>query len=219
MSPESIVKKAKKVGLTCIAITDHGTIRGGVEAKKVAGRYGMGVIVGAEIKSDCGDIIGLNLSEEIECTGWQNVIHAIRSQGGVVVLPHPYRDHCHVDELANSVDFIECWNARNSIEQNNSAELLASSMGKPAIVGSDAHVYQELGNVKVLINPISWKINEIKNRAYAKHYMIHQSQIISIVRQQSPGELIKTGSHYLRKKMNAIFSRQCYLLETSKKYK
>ena len=219
MSPESIVKRAKKVGLTCIAITDHGTIRGGVEAKKVADNYGVEVIVGAEIKTDCGDIIGLNLSEEIEYTGWQDVIRAIRAQGGIVVLPHPYRDHHCVEEIARSVDFIECWNARNSIEQNNSAVQLATTLGKSAIMGSDAHVYQELGLVKVLIDPVTWKINEIKNRVYSEQYMIHQSQIISIVRQRSPGEFIKTGSRYLRKKMNTIFSRQCCLSEKSKKNK
>ena len=73
MSPEGIVKRAKKVGLTCVAITDHNTIRGGIEGEKYELTYGVEVIVGAEIKTDCGDIIGLNLNDEIGVTGWREV--------------------------------------------------------------------------------------------------------------------------------------------------
>jgi hypothetical protein len=208
MSPESIVKRAKKVGLTCIAITDHGTIRGGVEGKKSARTYGVEVIVGAEIKTDCGDIIGLNLTDEIVATGWQDVIRAIRLQGGTVVLPHPYRDHSHIEEIVPGVDFIEIWNARNSIEQNDKAEKLANSIGKSAMLGSDAHVYQELGNVKVMVDPVSWKITEIKNRSYSAQYTVHQSQLISTIKHRSAGEFIKLGSRYLHKKINNILSLQ-----------
>jgi len=204
MSPERIVKRAKKVGLTCIAITDHGTIRGGVEAKKCARAYGIEVIVGSEIKTDCGDIIGLNLNEEIGVTGWQDVIRVIRLQGGTVVLPHPYRDHFLVEATAQCVDFIEIWNARNSVDQNDLAEKLANSSGKPGMLGSDAHVYQELGNVKVLIDPNSWEITEIRNRSYCAQYRVYQSQLISIVKHRSAGELVTTGSRYLQRKIKSV---------------
>jgi hypothetical protein len=217
LSPKSIVKRAKKVGLTCIAITDHGTIRGGVEGKKFALKYGVEVIVGAEIKTDCGDIIGLNLNNEIEVTDWQDVIRAIRSQGGIVVLPHPYRDHYHVEEIAQCVDFIEIWNARNNIEQNNLAEKLTNFIGKPAILGSDAHVYQELGNVKVTIDPASWKITEIINRSYSAQYVVYQSQLIRIIKHRSPGEFVKLGSHYLRNKMKNILNIRCILSDKFQK--
>ncbi len=62
--PADVMKIAKKRGLNGIAITDHGTIKGSVEAIKNKPE-GLDVICGAEIKTDRGDVIGLFLQEEI----------------------------------------------------------------------------------------------------------------------------------------------------------
>ena len=201
MSPERIVKRAKKVGLTCIAITDHGTIRGGVEGKKIARKYGVEIIVGAEIKTDYGDIIGLNLNEEINVTDWQDVIKAIRSQGGIVVLPHPYRDHFHLEEIARCVDFIECWNARSTPQQNTDSEDLAKCLSKPGMYGSDAHVGSEIGSVKICIDPDSYQCRAVLFARYASVSEIHRSQIISLVKQRKLGTLILQGTRYLGRKV------------------
>jgi predicted metal-dependent phosphoesterase TrpH len=200
MSPESIVKRAKKAGLTCIAITDHGTIRGGVAGKKCACTSGVEVIVGAEIKTDCGDIIGLNLTEEISVTGWQEALRAIRLQGGMIVLPHPYRDHSHVEEIAQCVDFIEIWNARSIPQQNTDAATLATRLSKPGMYGSDAHVGSEMGSVKIRVDPDSFQCREILSARYAEASEIHCSQIISLVKQRKFGTLIAHGSKYLGRK-------------------
>jgi len=197
MSPEGIVKRAKKVGLTCIAITDHGTIRGGVEAKKAGEKYGIRVVVGSEVNTDCGDIIGLNLYEEIQETKWKEVIGAIRAQGGLAMLPHPYREHCCVEEIAPLVDFIEIWNARSSKKQNDLAKRLAREVGKAAVLGSDAHVYRELGNVKVKIDLHSWEIIEILNKSYCTHIAIRQSRLISLVKRRISGIPAIMGWHVL----------------------
>lgn len=206
MSPERIVKRAKKVGLTCIAITDHGTIRGGVEGKKSALKYGVEVIVGAEIKSDCGDIIGLNLNNEIEVTDWQDVIRAIRSQGGIVVLPHPYRDHYHVEEISYYVDFVEIWNARSTPQQNTDARDLAKRFSKSVMHGSDAHVISEIGSVKIRIDSDSFQSREILCTRYSSLYEIHRSQIISLVKQRKWGTLISQGTRYMRKKIRHYYN-------------
>jgi len=199
MSPESIVNRAKKAGLTCIAITDHGTIRGGIEGKKFAHLTGINVLVGAEINTDCGDIIGLNLIEEISVTGWQDVIRAIRLQGGTVVLPHPYRDHSRIEEIAGIVDFIEIWNGRSTPQQNTAAEDLAKRLSKPVMYGSDAHVSSELGSVKIRIDPDSYQFREIMSARYTSAFEIHISQIISLVKQRKWRTLISQGTGYLRR--------------------
>jgi predicted metal-dependent phosphoesterase TrpH len=201
MSPESIVKQAKKAGLTCIAITDHGTIRGGVEGKKIARNTGVEVITGAEIKTDCGDIIGLYLNEEIGVTGWQDVIGAIRLQGGTVVLPHPYRDHVLVEEIAPCVDFIEIWNGRSSPPQNTAAQDLATRLSKAAMYGSDAHVGSEIGSVKSRIDPDSFLCREILSARYASASEICRSQVISLVKQRKWGTLISQGTRYVGRKI------------------
>jgi predicted metal-dependent phosphoesterase TrpH len=201
MSPESIVKRAKKVGLTCIAITDHGTIAGGVEGKRIAGKYGIEVIVGAEIKTDCWDIIGLNLNEEIEVTGWREVIEAIRSQGGRVVLPHPYHDHDSVEEIAHSVDFIECWNSRCTRDENSKAELLAGISGKKIMYGSDAHSLSEIGLVKVQLQWNPYSIKQVISCLYTRPWKIRTSQIISHVKKHEYRRLMQQGARFLWKKI------------------
>jgi predicted metal-dependent phosphoesterase TrpH len=201
MSPEGIVKQAKKVGLTCIAVTDHGTIAGGVEAKKVAGRYDVKVIVGAEIKTDCGDIIGLNLNQEIEVSDWQEVISAIRTQRGIVVLPHPYHDHTCVEEIARCVDFIECWNARLAPQQNTAAGDLAKRFSKPVMYGSDAHLNSEIGLVKIRCDPDTYLCREIISARSTSASKIHRSQIISLVKQRKIGTLLHQGAYYLGRKV------------------
>jgi predicted metal-dependent phosphoesterase TrpH len=200
MSPESIVKQAKKVGLTCIAITDHGTIAGGVEGKKVAGRYGVEVIVGAEIKTDCGDIIGLNLNQEIEVTAWQAVVREIRNQGGIVVLPHPYHDHDSVEEIARSVDFIECWNSRCTPEENKKAELLAEISEKKMIYGSDAHSVSEIGLVKVQVQLNPFTVRQVISSRYTPSWEIWMSQIISHIKKHQYRLLVQQGARFLWKK-------------------
>ena len=205
MSPERIVKQAKKAGLTAIAITDHGTIRGGVEGKKFADKYGVEVIVGAEIKTDCGDIIGLNLNREIEVTKWEDVIRAIRLQGGIVVLPHPYRDHFHVDEIAPRVDFIEIWNARSIYQQNTDAADLATRHSKPVMYGSDAHVISEIGSVKIRIDPASFHCREILCTRSTSSYEIHRSQIISLAKQRKWRALLSLGTQFIRKKIRRYY--------------
>ncbi len=200
MSPESIVKQAKKVGLTCIAITDHGTIAGGVEGKKIAGKYGIEVIVGAEIKTDCGDIIGLNLNEEIKVTDWHEVIRGVRSQGGIVVLPHPYHDHTCVEEIAQCVDFIESWNSRCTPKENSNAELLAVSSGKKIIYGSDAHSVSEIGLVKVQVQLNPFTIKQVISSLYTRPWKIQTSQVISHVKKHEYRRLMHQGARFLWKK-------------------
>jgi hypothetical protein len=201
MSPEKIVRCAKKAGLNCIAITDHDTLRGGIEGKKAGEKYGVEVLVGSEVKTDCGDIIGLNLSEEIRVTGWQEVISAIRLQSGTVVLPHPYRDHFHVEEIAQSVDFIEIWNGRSTPEQNMAAGDLATRAGKPLMYGSDAHTGSEIGSVKTRIDPISYRCREIIQFRPATEAEIRRSRITSLVKQKKFGTLISQGARRLREKI------------------
>ena len=200
MSPESIVNRAKKVGLTCIAITDHGTIAGGVEGKRIGGKYGVEVVVGAEIKTNCGDIIGLNLNEEIKVTDWHEVIRLVRSQGGIVVLPHPYHDHTCVKEVAQCVDFIECWNSRCTTEENSNAELLAISSGKKIIYGSDAHSLSEIGLVKVRFHLNTFTIGGVISTLYTPSWKIRTSQIISHVKNHEYRRLMQQGGIFLWKK-------------------
>jgi predicted metal-dependent phosphoesterase TrpH len=201
LSPRTILRKAKAECLSCIAITDHGTIRGGIEARKIAPAYGIEVIVGMEIRTDCGDITGLGLDKEIHETAWASVTAAIKDQDGIVILPHPFRDHSNVEQIAHTVDLIECWNARSTPEQNSLAADLAQRSRIPVLLGSDAHVASEIGSVKMRIDRSTLECRDILRSRYSTASEIHHSQIISLVKQRRWGTLISQGTAYLKRNL------------------
>lgn len=155
LEPEEIVTIAKEKGLAGIAITDHNTIRGGVEAKK----YETGdleVVVGAEIATEKGEVTGLFLSKEIKSRRFGDVVNEIRAQGGVVVVPHPFDTLRHsafriTGDYAGAVDAIEVFNSRCILANcNNRAVRFANQHSLAITAGSDAHYPNEIGLAGVL---------------------------------------------------------------------
>lgn len=190
LEPKILIKVAKKRGLNCVAITDHNTIKGGLMAKNINEDQDFLVIVGSEISTEVGDIIGLFLNEEIRSGNIYDVIEKIKNQGGIVVLPHPYKGHKLSNELVKNVDAIEVFNARINKENNKKAIALAKKCKKPGIAGSDAHFASEIGNVKVQIPTLFHKdikksllSNEIEIIArQSSHYFEFLSQIIKSIK-------------------------------------
>jgi predicted metal-dependent phosphoesterase TrpH len=174
MDPVDIVRRCKKIGYDTISITDHNTIKGSLKAKEFARDYDLNIIVGAEYSTNAGDIIGLNLSENITCTDYLEVIEQIHKQGGICVLPHPFRGHKEVSSIVKLVEMVEIWNARSTTEQNRRAEELSKEHSKAVIAGSDAHVFTELGHVKNYINdPFD------ANKSYHLQYSSHREKNFS----------------------------------------
>jgi predicted metal-dependent phosphoesterase TrpH len=200
MQPKEIVKSAKKHGIEMIAITDHNTIMGGVVARQYGNSYGVKVIVGAEIKTDIGDIIGLNLTEEVRSRQWETVLDEIHDQGGMSVFPHPYRGHRKIDEVALHVDLIEVWNARSSDNQNTMAFNLCIPLGKKCVLGSDAHLYSEIGNVGFLYNKDFERYPEVLFRKSAKPWQVLSSVVIGHIKRKEIKALILEGKDYIFKK-------------------
>ena len=157
LKPEKIVKIAKQKGLTGVAITDHETIQGGLSAKKYNSNDFI-TITGAEIRTEIGDIIGLFLNEEIKSYRFCSVIDEIKDQGGLVILPHPFRGHDSNKfdkELVNKMDAIEGYNARTNISKNIKAQEFAREHRLPIVAGSDAHFYGEIGLAKTIMQEAS----------------------------------------------------------------
>jgi predicted metal-dependent phosphoesterase TrpH len=199
MRPGRILKQAKKAGLTGVAITDHDTIRGSLEARKLEKEIGVTVIPGVEILTDSGDIIGLLINEEIRSHRWDEVIDEIREQGGVAVLPHPYRSHRNIHELAKAVDLIEVWNARSTVEQNERALQLAGRLQKPGMYGSDAHTYAEIGNVSALVDPGTWEVKRVVRAGCSPRSAVIRSQVTHHLKRREFLQLIQSGWRYLWK--------------------
>lgn len=144
VSPKRVIEQLQRLGVNFAAITDHETIQGALEAKTIA-PPNLIIIVGAEYHTEKGDIMGLFLEKEIKSRKSDEVIKEIKSQNGIIVLPHPYKAHRLDPEFIQSVDVIEIYNSRASKTENAKALALAKEYRKPGIVGSDAHFLQEIG--------------------------------------------------------------------------
>lgn len=150
--PEKLLAAAKKRGLDGIAVTDHGTIRGGLETKKLNKDKNFEVIVGAEIKTEAGEILGYYLKKEIKSKKAVDVIKEIHSQGGIAVIAHPFshgllRKCLRVDlrEL-KGLDGVEVHNSRNMFGWENFYSAMAAEKYRLArFGGSDAHFCYEIG--------------------------------------------------------------------------
>ncbi|HEY4276667.1 MAG TPA: glycosyltransferase [Conexibacter sp.] len=153
---EVLLATARARGLGAIAVTDHNEISGALEAQAKAN--GVKVIVGEEVKTkDQGEVIGLFLRELIpRGLTLQETIAEIKRQGGLVYVPHPFDrmhsvpDYEHLLAVLDDVDAIEVFNPRIAIHEfNEEAVRFAAKYRVPAGAGSDAHVAQGLGSVRI----------------------------------------------------------------------
>jgi predicted metal-dependent phosphoesterase TrpH len=148
IQPKQLIKSALNLDYRVIAVTDHNTIRGALATKEKARGENLVVIVGAEIYTDCGDIIGLFLSEEIKSREFKHVVQEIQDQNGLVYLPHPYASHTKLEKIdLKSIDVIEARNGRKPEWQNQLSVKLAKELDKPGVGGSDTHILFEFGGV------------------------------------------------------------------------
>ena len=156
--PEDIVKRCQKLGINCIAVADHDAVEGGLLMQKIAP---FKVIVAEEILTFSGEVMGMFLKERIASgIPLEKAIAAIKEQGGLVSIPHPFDPvrglRLNADEfnkLAPQIDLIEVFNARVLSAQTNSKALhFAREHTLPGAAGSDAHTISEIGNVFVELN-------------------------------------------------------------------
>jgi glycosyltransferase involved in cell wall biosynthesis len=153
---EVLLAEARARGLGAIAVTDHNEVSGAHEARLKA--EGIKVIVGEEVKTaEQGEVIGLFIEEKIpRGLTLAQTIAAIKGQGGIVYVPHPFDrmhsvpDYEHLLGVLDDVDALEVFNPRVAISEfNDEALRFAAKYRIPAGAGSDAHVPQGLGSVRI----------------------------------------------------------------------
>jgi hypothetical protein len=151
---DELIDHAEAEGLGAIAVTDHNVFGGALEAAERARDRKLIVIPGEEVKTDGqGEVIGLFLKEEIpRGMSFAETVEAIRDQGGLVYVPHPF-DRMHaIPDAATlhrhlaEIDVFEVYNARLLFEgYNDEALRFARKYNLTAGAGSDAHVLQGVG--------------------------------------------------------------------------
>jgi len=151
-TPDEVEEAVRASGLDVLCITDHNAIRGAVELSE---RLPCRVVVGEELRTHAGEIIGLFLGERIPMgVPPAEAARIIREQGGVVYVPHPFdpmrRNMAEpaLYELAHAglLDAVEVINAKTSLRSlNERAAHFATEFDLAAGAGSDAHVPNALG--------------------------------------------------------------------------
>ncbi len=163
LSFERIIKECERKDIKAIAITDHNVIESALEFAKVAPSW-LRVIIGEEIDTEQGEVIGLFLKERIEPgKSLEYTFKQIKEQGGLTNVPHPFdtirKKAINTDELVKHVDYldmIEVFNSRNIFNfMNRRAIKFSSKHGLKAVCGSDAHTPYEIGKSILKIKPFT----------------------------------------------------------------
>ena len=161
---DDLLDHAEAEGLGAIAVTDHNVLGGALEAVERARNRRLIVIPGEEVKTDGqGEVIGLFLHEEIpRGLSFADTIAAVRAQGGLVYVPHPFdRMHAIPDPATlhrnlAEIDVFETYNARLLFEAYNDEALrFARKYNLTAGAGSDAHVLPGVGTGAVRMRRFS----------------------------------------------------------------
>ena len=165
--------------LDYIAITDHGTIEAAQQIKKELGEQGDRIIIGEEIKTTNGEIIGLYLTKSIpEGMSLLDTVRAIRAQDGLVYIPHPFEtvrsgiSEMSLAEIVGQVDVIEMHNGRAIFQNRGSvAEKWAAKYHLAAAASSDAHGRHGWGRTYSILKSAPTKaslIDLLKGASYSK---------------------------------------------------
>ena len=164
ISPRVFIDTCLRRGIDCIAVTDHNEIEGAFVIEKLARERAPGklrVVVGEEVKTSEGEIIGLFLKELVpRGLSPEETVRAIHAQGGLAVIPHPYDifrrsviTPAAIERVKEQVDAIEGFNCRNILARHDErARALARSVAKPMTLGTDAHSPWELGGAYLEID-------------------------------------------------------------------
>jgi predicted metal-dependent phosphoesterase TrpH len=152
--PELVIAQCRRLGLDVVVLTDHETVS--TAARLQSRAKNPRVVIGEEIMTTDGELIGLFLNAAV--TGKPTpkaAALAIKEQGGLVYLEHPYDDRRRhmseraIEEIADQIDIVEVFNGRSEPKANRRAEDLCSILGAAPGAGSDAHTIGEIGNVFV----------------------------------------------------------------------
>ena len=155
-TPDELADAVVAGGIDVLCITDHATIDGAV---RLADELPCRVVVGEEVRTAAGELIGLFLDERVAPgLAAAEAARAIREQGGLVYVPHPFDPMraCLREDVLRSlcddglVDAVEVFNAKTSpASLNEAAAAFALTYGLAGGAGSDAHVPAAIGSAYV----------------------------------------------------------------------
>lgn len=160
ISIAEIVRLCERRSVSIIALTDHNEIDGAIELAGIAPDW-LTVIIGEEISTAEGDLIGLYLTEKIPARlPIEETIKLIKKQGGLVLVPHPFDQirkealgAAVVERIRLQIDALEVYNSRCIMPRDNRRALIYARQHElVGFVGSDAHTRSEYGRSTVIFS-------------------------------------------------------------------
>jgi len=220
-----LLLKMRKIDV--VAITDHNEIVGAIKFKKFLNKFNVRVIVGEEVFTERGEIIGLFLKDKIKPgQSVRTSMMQIKDQGGIVYVPHPYDEKRYKtvlpeDEIAKNidlVDIIEIHNGRNIKSYFSDIQLsIANKYQVSQLVGSDAHTFLELGRNYNVIEDFKNKeefLQNITEVEYVKrkcikfsHQITKYVRVLKMLRKGNFNELYRIINKKIRRSKQKIITK------------
>ena len=182
LEPKDILRIAKSKGLNGIAITDHDTIKGALEVKKLNLDKDFEVIVGEEVSTDLGHVQAFYVKEKIQPGKFEEVIKKIKKQDALVVIPHPNdfgilrSSKINLKKYKDLFDAVEGINGRvffNSL--NKKTQKPVKELNLALTAGSDSHFKEEIGKCYTLFE------KDLRTALKKKKTKIHGSNKRSVI--------------------------------------
>ncbi|RMF05355.1 PHP domain-containing protein [Candidatus Woesearchaeota archaeon] len=182
--PKLMILQAVRMGLNGIAVTDHGSIKGGLKAceelrkLKSRGRVpdDFEVVAGEEVMTDAGEVLAYYIQDEIPKVPLEEALDRIKEQNGIASIAHPYSRGvirkaftADIEKVLkkHKLDALEGFNARIVLDGGNrKAQQLATKHNLAMTAGSDAHFLSEIGRGYVEFKELPGGLREaVKKKA------------------------------------------------------
>jgi len=184
---KKILELAEKNNIKAVILTDHNNL---VPQDEIAKIKRIRVILGEEVKTADGEIIGVFLKQKIEPNlSIEETIKKIKEQNGIVIVPHPFdrfrREVIKKEALfrvIEQIEVVEIFNARNLLNSDNKkAKEFAEKYNKVAIVGSDAHSIFEIDKALIELGDFSGPLDFLERLKTAKFYTKKSSLFVHLL--------------------------------------
>jgi len=178
---ESILQYAENHGFDVLAIADHNTVAGSIEASKLSNK--IKVIIGGEFSTEMGHILALNIDKSIEknCVfkdgkyRFEDIVREVRKQNGILIAAHPYNSKFKkYPEAIKNLDGFEIINGRiiSDLYNKKSYEFIEKLKkiypDKIWLGSSDSHTLEEMDNVFIISKEKN--IKDFFNNPYEINY-------------------------------------------------
>lgn len=176
----NLLKKARKMGLDGICITDHDTMASKPVFDSLGDSEGICVIVGMEYATPRGDFLVFGSTEHVPGgMDAKELIRWVKKEGGVAIPAHPFRKSRPTDPfILSSFEIVEVLNGRNRPSENESCKrwLAQYGNGTRQTAGSDAHTLEEVGRMVTIFKRDICGVEDFIDALHSDNYMPKQMQ-------------------------------------------